>query len=793
MNLSMKWLSEFVTLDPMSPREFAEAMTMSGSKVEGWEIEGEKIDKVVVGQILSIEKHPDADKLVVCQVNVGGEAPIQIVTGARNLMVGDKVPVALDGSTLANGTQIKKGKLRGVESCGMMCSLGELGLTAHDFPYAIEDGIFVLQEECELGQDIRSVIGLNDTGVEFEITSNRPDCFSVIGLAREAAATFNKELKLHTPVVKAGHGDCTGLLDVKIEAPDLCPIYSARIVKNVRVKPSPRWLRERLRVMGVRPINNIVDITNYVMLEYGQPMHAFDLRTIDEGKIRVRRAKNGEKITTLDDTNHVLTDNQLVIADANKPVAIAGVMGGEYSGIVDDTTTIVFESANFSGSSVRITARDQGMRTDASSRYEKGLDPNNCIPALNRACELVELLDAGDVMDGIIMDDHSKTEPRKIPLEAEWINRFLDLNLSEEEMKKILAKLGCQFDGDLVIVPTYRPDLVHKADIAEEIARFYGYNKIPSTSIRGGAQGKYSARQKFDQTIARTMLACGLSEIMTYSFVSPKVYDKILVPADSPLRKSVVISNPLGEDTSIMRTTALPSMLEILQRNYNNRNASAHLFEIAREYIPTTENELPVEKNKLICGFYGGDGLDFFTVKGVVEALFGQISLYDWEIEAVSDQFAFHPGQCAKLSAGDDVLGYFGQIHPKVTENYGIDERVYAVTLDVDLLFRHASPEKQYHPLPKFPAVTRDLALLCEESIPVLALEKAIQSACGQILESIKLFDVYQGKQIAAGQKSVAFNITLRSADSTLGEEQVNAAMKRIMEALEKMDVKLRT
>ena len=793
MNLSMKWLSEFVTLDPMSPREFAEAMTMSGSKVEGWEIEGEKLDKVVVGQVLSMEKHPDADKLVVCQVDAGGEAPIQIVTGASNLTVGDKVPVALDGSTLVNGAKIKKGKLRGVESCGMMCSLGELGLTSHDFPYAIEDGIFVLQEECELGQDIRSVIGLNDTGVEFEITSNRPDCFSVIGLAREAAATFNKELKLHTPVVQAGHGDCTGLLDVKIEAPDLCPIYSARIVKNVRVKPSPRWLRERLRVMGVRPINNIVDITNYVMLEYGQPMHAFDLRSIDEGKIRVRRAKNGEKITTLDGTNHVLTDNQLVIADAGKPVAIAGVMGGEYSGIVDDTATIVFESANFLGSSVRITARDQGMRTDASSRYEKGLDPNNCIPALNRACELVELLDAGDVMDGIIMDNHSKAQPRKIPLEAAWINRFLDLSLSEEEMRTILSKLGCQFDGDLVILPTYRPDLVHKADIAEEIARFYGYNKIPSTSIRGGAQGKYSARQKFDQTISRTMLAAGLSEIMTYSFVSPKVYDKILVPADSPLRKSVVISNPLGEDTSIMRTTALPSMLEILQRNYNNRNVSAHLFEIAREYIPTAENELPVEKNKLICGFYGGDGLDFFTVKGIVEALFDQISLYGWDIEAVRDQFAFHPGQCAKLSSGDDVLGCFGQIHPKVAENYGIDEKVYAVTLDVDLLFRHSSPEKQYHPLPKFPAVTRDLALLCEESIPVLTLEKTIQSACGQILESIKLFDIYQGKQIAAGQKSVAFNITLRSADSTLGEEQVNAAMKRIMKALEKMDVKLRT
>ena len=589
MNLSMKWLSEFVTLDPMSPREFAEAMTMSGSKVEGWEIEGEKLDKVVVGQVLSIEKHPDADKLVVCQVDAGGEAPIQIVTGASNLTAGDKVPVALDGSTLVNGTKIKKGKLRGVESCGMMCSLGELGLTAHDFPYAIEDGIFVLQEECELGQDIRSVIGLNDTGVEFEITSNRPDCFSVIGLAREAAATFDKELKLHTPVVKAGHGDCAGLLDVKIEAPDLCPIYSARIVKNVRVKPSPRWLRERLRVMGVRPINNIVDITNYVMLEYGQPMHAFDLRSIDEGKIRVRRAKNGEKITTLDGTNHVLTDNQLVIADAGKPVAIAGVMGGEYSGIVDDTTTIVFESANFLGSSVRITARDQGMRTDASSRYEKGLDPNNCIPALNRACELVELLDAGDVMDGIIMDDHSKALPRKIPLEADWINRFLDLSLSGEEMRTILSKLGCQFDGDLVIVPTYRPDLVHKADIAEEIARFYGYNKIPSTSIRGGAQGKYSARQKFDQTISRTMLAAGLSEIMTYSFVSLRFTTRFWCPLILPCGKAWSSAIPW------VRTPALcgPRLFPLCWRFYSGTTTTATLPLIC---LKLRENTFPLRK-----------------------------------------------------------------------------------------------------------------------------------------------------------------------------------------------------
>lgn len=793
MNLSMKWLGEFVTLDPMSPREFAEAMTMSGSKVEGWEIEGEKIENVVVGQILSIEKHPDADKLVVCQVDVGADAPLQIVTGATNLTVGDKIPVALDGSTLPNGTKIKKGKLRGVESCGMLCSLGELGLTAHDFPYAIEDGIFVLQEDCQLGQDIRSAIGLNDTGVEFEITSNRPDCFSVIGLAREAAITFGKELKLHTPSVKAGHGDCSGLLEVKIEAPELCPIYSARIVKNVRVKSSPRWLRERLRVMGVRPINNIVDITNYVMLEYGQPMHAFDLRTIDEGKIRVRRAKGGEKITTLDGIDRILTEEQLVIADANKPVAIAGVMGGEYSGIVDDTTTIVFESANFLGSSVRVTARDQGMRTDASSRYEKGLDPNNCLPALNRACELVELLDAGDVMDGIIVDDHSKTEPKKIPLETDWINKFLNIDLSAAEMKAILSKLGCGFDGEDIVVPTYRPDLEHKADIAEEIVRFYGYNNTPSTAISGGAHGKYSPRQKFDQIINRTMRACGLSEIMTYSFVSPKVYDKILVPTDSPLRNSVVISNPLGEDTSIMRTTALPSMMEILQRNYNNRNASAHLFENAREYIPTKENELPLEKNKLICGFYGGENLDFFQVKGVVETLFRQISLHNWDIKAVSDQYAFHPGRCAELSVGKEVLGYLGEIHPKVAENYEIDEKVYAVTLDIDLMFKYATPKKEYRALPKFPAVTRDLALLCAEDLPVLTLEKAIRSACGSILEDVKLFDVYQGKQIAAGQKSVAFNLTLRSPDSTLDEEQVNAVLKRVMKALEKLEVKLRT
>ncbi len=791
MNLSMKWLNEYTKAE-MPPKEFAEAMTMSGSKVEGYEIEGEKIKNVVVGKILSIEKHPDADKLVVCQVDVAEDAPIQIVTGASNLKEGDLVPVAKDNSVLTDGTKIKKGKLRGVPSCGMLCSLGELGLTQHDFPYAIEDGIFVLQEDCEIGQDIRSAIGLDDTKVEFEITSNRPDCFSVIGLAREAAATFGEELKLHTPAVKGGGGDCKSLLDVKIEAPDLCRVYSARIVKNVRVKPSPRWMRERLRAMGVRPINNIVDITNYVMLEYGQPMHAFDLRYIDEGKIRVRLAKNGEKITTLDGIDRVLTDNNLVIADANKPVAIAGVMGGEYSGIMDDTTTIVFESANFLGSSVRLTAKQHGMRTDASSRYEKGLDPNACLPALNRACELVELLDAGDVMDGIITDFCYQNVERRIELDPQWINAFLATAIPRERMVEILEKIECEIDGGDVIVPTFRPDLEHKADIAEEIARFYGYNVIKSTAISGGAQGKYSARQKFDQMLSESMLAMGLSEIMTYSFISPKYYGKVLMPENHSLRNSVVISNPLGEDTSIMRTTALPSMMEILSKNYNNRNAQAHLFELAKEYIPTAPDELPVEKNKLIAGMYGGE-TDFFTIKGIAEALLDKAGVYGWDIEASSEPFGYHPGRCAVLTIGGEELGVLGEIHPECAKNYGISGRVYAMSLDADVMYKNAQLAKSYKPLPKYPAITRDLAVICDENIPVLTLEKAISAAAGNYLEALKLFDVYQGKQIEAGKKSVAFSITLRSADSTLTDEQALATVKRIMKALDKVGAVLRS
>jgi phenylalanyl-tRNA synthetase beta chain len=792
MNLSMRWLEEYVKLEEMPIRDFTEAMTMSGSKVEGWEIEGSEIENVIVGKVLSLEKHPDSDHLWITQIDIGSGEPIQIVTGAQNLKVGDVVPAAINNSTLPGGKKIKKGKLRGVESNGMLCSIGELGLTKHDFPYAIEDGIFVLQEDCKLGEPICESLGFNDTKVEFEITSNRPDCFSVIGLAREAAATFNKPLLLHKPVVKTGHGSCKGLLDVKVEANDLCSIYSARIVKNVRVKPSPRWMREKLRAMGVRPINNIVDITNYVMLEYGQPMHSFDLRLIDESKIRVRRAKDGETITTLDGVEHKLTAKNLVIADANKPIAIAGVMGGEFSGIVDDTNTIVFESACFNGASIRTTARDQGMRTDASSRYEKGLDPNNCLPALERACELVELLDAGDVLDDIIIDNHSSNERRRIFLDVNWINRFLDLNLSSDEMKTILKKLECEFDGDDILIPTFRPDLEHKADIAEEIARFYGYNKIPGTALPGGAQGKYTPRQKFERTINDTMLALGSSEIMTYSFISPKYYDKIRMPIDSPLRKSITISNPLGEDTSIMRTTALPSMLEVLARNYNNRNASACLFELASEYIPTTEDKLPIEKTTLISGMYGNKA-DYFTIKGIAEQILEKMCVYDYEIEATSEEYSYHPGRCAVLTVDGKRLGIIGEIHPKTAENYGINEKVYCFTLDVDLMFEYAKTEKKYIQLPKFPAVTRDLALICDNEIPVLTLEKAIVRGAGNLLETIKLFDVYKGEQIDADKKSVAFSIVLRSNDSTLTDDHTSGVMKKVMKELEKVGAILRS
>ena len=792
MLLSRNWLKEFTDTAEISDREFCEAMTMSGSKVEGYECEADKIDRVVVGKVLSIEKHPDADKLVVCQIDVGAET-IQIVTGANNLTVGDLVPVALDNSKLPTGVTIKKGKLRGVPSNGMMCSLAELNLTLNDFPYAIEDGIFVLQEDCKPGDNIKDVLHLDDTVVDFEITPNRPDCLSVIGLAREAAATFDKPLKTHNPVVNDdNNGDINTMLKTEVQDAKLCPRYMNRIVTDVKIEPSPLWLRERLRANGVRPINNIVDITNYVMLEYGQPMHAFDYRFVKGGKITVRRAKSGESITTLDGIERALSENMLIIANEEAPIAVAGVMGGEYSGILDDTTTIVFESANFFGPSVRSTSRALALRTDASSKYEKGLDPQNCKPALDRACELIQQLHAGRIVNGEIDVDNSNYTPTKIKLDADWINRFLGINVSKADMIKTLEKLEFTVEDDVITVPSFRSDVEHKADIAEEIARFYGYDKIETTNLKGSAVARLTTEQIAENAVNDALLACGYSEVTTFSFISPKFYDKMLVPSDSPLRNSLKIRNPLGEDTSVMRTFSLPSMMNVLATNYASRNMSAKLYEISTEYHPKGEEELPDEPKKIVIGAYG-EGYDYFDLKGAVEELLCALDVRSYDIEPDSDIPWYHPGRCAKIYLGKDELGTIGEIHPTVVKNYGIGTKVYAASLDLNTIIKHANSEKAYHKMPRFPATTRDLALTCDRSLPVINIEKAICSAVPKLLESVKLFDVYTGEQIAEDKKSVAYSVTLRASDRTLTDEETDNAVRKILKALEKIGVSLRS
>ncbi|WP_071427109.1 phenylalanine--tRNA ligase subunit beta [Merdimmobilis hominis] len=795
MNLSQKWLLDYVDVSEVEPHEFAEAMTMSGSKVEGYCREGADITGVVVGEILSVVKHPNADSLVICQVNIGEAEPVQIVTGATNVFAGAYVPVATNGSHLPGDKVIKKGKLRGEVSNGMLCSLSELGLTVHDFPYAIEDGIFILGDDCEKtpGMDIHEAIGLDDLCTEFEITSNRPDCLSVTGLAREAAVTFQKELHLPEPKVEKETGDIREHLSIEVQNPELCPRYIGRMVKNVKIGPSPRWMRERLRACGVRPINNIVDITNYVMLEYGQPMHAFDFKYVKGGKIIVRTAREDEtSFMTLDGVTRTLSPEMLTICDAEGPTAVAGVMGGEFSSIMEDTDTILFESACFNGPSVRLTAKKLGMRTEASGRYEKGLDPATCLPAVQRACQLVELLGAGEVVGGMIDVDNSPKEKIVLPLEADWINRFLGIDLPAEEMKTILSRLGFGIEGDQVVVPSYRADVRCKADVAEEIARIYGYNNIPTTSLRGSCEGKLTPRQKMERRVNNIMLAQGYSEIMTYSFISPKYYDKIGLPADSALRKSVVISNPLGEDTSVMRTTTLPSMLEILSKNYANRNMAAALYEIGAEYIPQGENELPIETDHLTLGLYG-DKADFYAIKGAVEALLDYLNIQDVDVEADSTNPTFHPGRCAVITAGGEELGVVGEVHPLVAENYEIGTRVYLAKLSMDALFAHTPADKEYKALPKYPASQRDIALLCDEELPVLTMEKAISSAVGSLLEKVELFDVYRGAQIPDHKKSVAFNLVLRSADHTLTVEEADAAVKRALKALSALNVTLRS
>lgn len=792
MDLSIRWLKDYVDIGDISMRDFSEAMSMSGSKVEGWTTEFEDVKNVVVGKILSVEPHPDSDHLVICQLDVGQQEPVQIVTGASNVHVGDMVPAALHKSQLPNGVKITKGKLRGVMSNGMMCSIAELNLTKGDFPYAAEDGIFLLQEDCQVGQDIASAIGCNDTCVEFEITPNRPDCLSVLGLAREAAVTFGKELKMHTPQVKGCGGDIHDYLSVEVRNPQLCPRYTAKVVKNVKIGPSPRWMRERLRASGVRPIDNIVDITNYVMLEYGQPMHAFDIEYVKDHKIIVRNAVSGETIQTLDGVDRTLSEDMLVIADSEKASAVAGVMGGEHSGINENTHTVVFESACFKGSSVRITAKKLGMRTESSGRFEKGLDAQNCLPAVMRACELVELLGAGEVVDGVIDVDNTNYQPTRIHLDADWTNRFLGTDIPKEQMVKILTDLQFQMEGDEIIVPSFRSDVEHKADIAEEIARFYGYNNIPTTIAKGSPEGGYNEYQKFERVVNQNMLAQGMYEIMTYSFVSPKQYDKIRLPKDDPKRQSVVIRNPLGEDTSIMRTNAIPSMMDILSKNYNNRNGAVSLYEIGNEYIPVEGELLPDEVPNLVLGMYGDDK-DFFTLKGVVENLLDTLAIREYDVDAKSDDPTFHPGRCAVLSKDGEEFGIIGEVHPLVCANYGINTRVYVGKLKLRKLFAMMDTQRSYVPMPKFPASTRDLALLCDDALPVMTMEKAIKAAAGKILEKIELFDVYKGSQIAQGKKSVAFNISMRASDRTLTDEEVNGAMSKILKVLEELGAQIRS
>lgn len=796
MNLSMKWLSDYVTLDT-TVKDFCAAMTMSGSKVEVATEEGSEIKNVVVGKLLSVVPHENSDHLVVCQVDVGQEQPIQIVTGAPNVKAGDIVPVALCGAELPNGVKIKKGKLRGVESNGMLCSLGELGLTVHDFPYAIADGIFLIQEDCQIGQDIHEAIGLNDTSVEFEITSNRPDCLSVTGLAREAAATYHVPLNLKKPTFQGIDGNIQDALQVEIQNKEKCPRYAAGIVKNVKIAPSPRWMRERLRASGVRPINNLVDITNYVMLEYGQPMHAFDLRYVKDGKIVVRNAAEGETITTLDGVTRTLSPEMLVIADAEKPIAVAGVMGGEYSGIMEDTNTVVFESAYFEPVQVRRTAKKLGMRTDASARYEKGLDPEGCLRTLERAFELVELLGAGEPFRTHIDLNYNEKQRNRIPFDPEWINKFLGTDISREEMCDTMKMLEIEVDGDTCISPSFRIDLERPADLAEEVARIYGYNNIPSTVIKGVANASLTPKQKFRRTLENATVAVGCYGILTYSFISPKYFDKIALPADSSLRKTVVISNPLGEDTSVMRTTTLPSMLETLSLNYKNRNAAVALYEIGKEYLPTAPDKLPEEPDRLTIGMYGDDA-DFFTLKGMVETILETAGLHDCTYKACGTDAPFdeicalHPGRSAVIYAGETPIGYLGEVHPTVQKNYDIGTRTYVAKLLIDEMQPLAQTEITYQPLPKFPAITRDLSLVCADEVPVGDLQAAMKNAVGNILEQITLFDVYKGEQIAAGMKSVSFSIRMRSHEGTLTDEQADAAMKRVLKALKEHGATLR-
>ncbi|MCD8035983.1 MAG: phenylalanine--tRNA ligase subunit beta [Clostridiales bacterium] len=788
MDLSMSWLKDYVDIDA-DIKDFVEDITLTGSKVEGWSEMGGEISGVVTGKITEITKHPNADRLVICKVEIGKDMPLTIVTHAPNVFEGAYVCVALDGATLAGGVTIHDTDFRGVMSYGMMCSVEELGFDRHDFPDAPEDGIYIFPGEVELGKDVCDVMDLKDKVVEFEITSNRPDCFSTVGLAREAAATYNKEFKYPKIEVKEeADGDINEMIQVEIKNPELCPRYTARIVKNVKIEPSPRWMRKRLRANGVRPINNIVDITNYVILELGQPMHAFTIGNIDGSKIIVRNAEEGEQITTLDGNVRQLDPSMLVIADVNKAVAVAGVMGGENSKVNGSTDTILFESANFNGPNIRVTAKKLGLRTDASAKYEKGLDPNLTMDAVNRAVQLVEMLGCGEVVKGCVDCYPNVREPWILDYSPEKINKLLGTDISEDDMIKIFEKIELVPDKETktVKIPTFRPDLESMADLAEEIARFYGYDKIVPTLASGTPTvGKRTYEQNITAMIKNSLISNGLCEAMTYSFESPKVFDKLNIPADDDLRKTVVISNPLGEDFSIMRTTTLNGILTSLSTNYNRRNDSAGLFEIAKVYLPKAVpvTELPDEPRKVTVGMYGN--MDFYTIKGIVEHVIDTLGIKNAEFIPKTDICWMHPGRTAAVEIDGKYVGYVGEFHPQVAKNYGIGTRVYIALLDEAELIEASNLVTVYKALPKYPTMVRDISMLVKDEIYVRDIEKEIEAASGELLESIELFDVYKGGQISAGFKSVSFSITFRAEDRTLVDDEVNAAMTDVLSVLE--------
>ncbi len=784
MKVSLNWLKDYVNL-PCSAHEFAEAMTMSGTKVEGYEIMEEKLHGILVGKILSVVPHPDSDHMVICQVEVGGERPLQIVTGAQNVSEGDLVPVCTNGSLLPDGKTIKTGKLRGVLSEGMLCSLSELGLTTHDFPYAIEDGIFLLQEDCKPGDDIRDVLGMRDTLVEFELTFNRPDCLSYLGIAREAAATFQQPLTIHEPVVKgAGDGDkVENYISVEIQNTTLCPRYTARAVKNVKIEPSPLWMRTKLRNAGIRPINNIVDITNYVMLEYGQPMHAFDANYIESKKIVVRNAAEGETITTLDGVERKLTTDMLCIADGDKPVALAGVMGGLNSEILDSTTTVIFESANFARENIRKTSRAVNLRTESSSKFEKGLPPCNTMPAVQRACELVELLGAGEVVDGIIDINHADISTRKVPFDWKRVNALLGTSLTAHQMADLLAPLDLVWDGiDSLLVPPYRGDIILTADIAEEVVRLYGFDNIRATQFVGVAtEGGENASQKFRTSIDRIMTGMGFNEIYTYSFVSPSELDQIRIPAESSLRDQLTILNPLGEDTSVMRTHPLPSMLRVVSHNLAHRVKAASFYENATLYFK--EGDMSREEKTLCFAFYG-DG-DFYDLKGNTDALLNALQIQEYTYVSNKETPYFHPGRCADVCKGETKLGTIGQVHPAVCANFDIDVPVYVALLNNPAMESSVEIEKKYVPLPVYQAMERDLALLCDDDLEAGTLCGLIRSYAGKSLVDTFVFDVYKGKGISEGKKSVAVRLVFRMNDRTMTDEEADSGVRKVLKKLE--------